>query len=217
MKNLFHIILFFLFPLTLFPSISKESLIKNFDKKEKVFESTVKYLKIETFTKFDYGEILFYESLIENFIDSIKINSIVYDSSFKDTSSFSYKIKKNSPIVSQIFPEEKNLIIYPENIFKGTNLKYLLPDSFKVEDDGKTITLINIKRNEPLIYVKFDKRELSLKELSLKNIYDQIIFRVVTKRYLKNGIILPDSYEMIGVNTKTLSYSKIKNLTVQYR
>ncbi|MEO0233987.1 MAG: hypothetical protein ABIN39_04575 [candidate division WOR-3 bacterium] len=215
MKKLFYIIL--ILPLIIFPSIKKETLIKNFDQKEKIYESTIKYLKIETFTKFDYGEILYYNSYIEDFIDSLKIKSFLYDTTFKDTVSYLYKIKKNSPVVTKFLPEEKNLILYPENIFKGMNLKYLLPDSFTIEDDGKNLILKNVKRNEPLVYIVFDKKDLSLKELSLKNIYDQIIFKVIKNRYLKNGIVLPDSYEITGVNNKTVSYTKIKNLTVQYR
>ncbi|MEO0237154.1 MAG: hypothetical protein ABIN35_02835 [candidate division WOR-3 bacterium] len=215
MKKLFYIIL--ILPLIIFPSIKKETLIKNFDQKEKIYESTIKYLKIETFTKFDYGEILYYNSYIEDFIDSLKIKSFLYDTTFKDTVSYLYKIKKNSPVITKFLPEEKNLILYPENIFKGMNLKHLLPDSFTIEDDGKNLILKNVKRNEPLVYIVFDKKDLSLKELSLKNIYDQIIFKVIKNRYLKNGIILPDSYEITGVNNKTVSYTKIKNLTVQYR
>ncbi|MEO0281815.1 MAG: hypothetical protein ABIN05_05650 [candidate division WOR-3 bacterium] len=215
MKKLFYIIL--ILPLIIFPSIKKETLIKNFDQKEKIYESTIKYLKIETFTKFDYGEILYYNSYIEDFIDSLKIKSFLYDTTFKDTVSYLYKIKKNSPVVTKFLPEEKNLILYPENIFKGMNLKYLLPDSFTIEDDGKNLILKNVKRNEPLVYIVFDKKDLSLKELSLKNIYDQIIFKVIKNRYLKNGIVLPDSYEITGVNKKTVSYTKIKSLTVQYR
>ncbi|MEO0289045.1 MAG: hypothetical protein ABIN00_05370 [candidate division WOR-3 bacterium] len=215
MKKFFYIIL--ILPLTIFPAITKETLIKNFDQKEKIFESTVKYLRIETFTKFDYGDILYYNSFIEDFIDSLKIKSFLYDTTLKDTISYLYKINRNSPIVKKFLPEEKNLILYPENIFKGTNLKYLLPDSFMIEDDGKNLILKNAKRNEPLVYMVLDKKDLSLKELSLKNIYDQIIFKVIKNRYLKNGIVLPDSYEITGVNTKTVSYSKIKNLTVQYR
>lgn len=216
MKKFFYII-FLIFPSIIFSSITKEELIKSFDQKEKIFDSTIKYLKIETFTKFDYGEILYYDSYIENFIDSIKISSFLYDKTLKDTIPYFYIIKKNSPVVTKFLPEEKNLILYPENIFKGMNLRYLLPDSFTIEDGGKILILKNVKKNEPLIYIIFDKKDLSLKELSLKNIYDQIIFKVITKRYLKNGIILPDSYEIVGVNTKTVSYSKIKNLTVQYR
>ncbi|MEJ5307458.1 MAG: hypothetical protein WHT27_04095 [candidate division WOR-3 bacterium] len=215
MKNFFYI--FCILPSIIFPSITKETLIKNFDQKEKIFESTIKYLKIETFTKFDYGEILYYNSYIEDFIDSLKIRSFLYDTTFKDTISYLYRIKKNSPVVTKLLPEEKNLILYPENIFKGTNLKYLLPDSFIIEDDGKNLILKNVKRNEPFVYIVLDKKDLSLKELSLKNIYDQIIFKVIKNRYLKNGIVLPDSYEITGVNTKTVSFSKIKNLTVEYR
>lgn len=215
MKKFFYI--FCILPAIIFPSITKETLVKNFDEKEKIFESTIRYLKIETFTKFDYGEILYYNSYIEDFIDSLKIKSFLYDTTFKDTVSYLYRIKKNSPVVTKLLPEEKNLILYPENIFKGMNLKYLLPDSFTVDDDGKNLILKNVKRNDPLVYIILDKKDLSLKELSLKNIYDQIIFKIITKRYLKNGIVLPDSYEIVSLNTKTVSYSKIKNLTVQYR
>jgi len=213
----FYYIFFLLLPSFLFSKVTKETLINNFDQKEKIFNSTVKYLKIETFTKFDYGEVLYYNSTVENFIDSLKILSLLYDTSFKDTIKYFYTMKKNSPLIKELLPEENNLIIYPENIFKGFNLKYLLPDTFTIEDDGKNLILKNVKKNEILIYIKLDRNNLSLKELSLKNIYDQVVFKVITNRYLKNGIILPDSYEIEAVNMKTKSYSKIKNLTVEYR
>uniref|UniRef100_A0A7C3J6D4 Uncharacterized protein n=1 Tax=candidate division WOR-3 bacterium TaxID=2052148 RepID=A0A7C3J6D4_UNCW3 len=213
----FYYIFFLLLPSFLFSKVTKETLINNFDQKEKIFNSTVKYLKIETFTKFDYGEVLYYNSTVENFIDSLKILSLLYDTSFKDTIKYFYTMKKNSPLIKELLPEENNLIINPENIFKGFNFKYLLPDTFTIEDDGKNLILKNVKKNEILIYIKLDRNNLSLKELSLKNIYDQVVFKVITNRYLKNGIILPDSYEIEAVNMKTKSYSKIKNLTVEYR
>ncbi len=213
----FYYIFFLLLPSFLFSKVTKETLINNFDQKEKIFNSTVKYLKIETFTKFDYGEVLYYNSTVENFIDSLKILSLLYDTSFKDTIKYFYTMKKNSPLIKELLPEENNLIIYPENIFKGFNLKYLLPDTFTIEDDGKNLILKNVKKYEILIYIKLDRNNLSLKELSLKNIYDQVVFKVITNRYLKNGIILPDSYEIEAVNMKRKSYSKIKNLTVEYR
>jgi len=77
-------------------------------------------------------------------------------------------MKKNSPLIKELLPEENNLIIYPENIFKGFNLKYLLPDTFTIEDDGKNLILKNVKKYEILIYIKLDRNNLSLKELSLK-------------------------------------------------
>lgn len=214
MKKYFLIFLFL--PSIIFCAISKKDLIKIYDEREKNFQSKIKYLKVEIFTCYKFDEILMFNTTIENFIDSFKINSIMFDSTFKDTLFYSYKFKKDSSTISKISPVREEVILFNENIYRGLNIKYLLPDSFIVKYDNDLITIKNKIKNEPLTYIKIDKN-YNLKELAIKTFYDVLSIKIVSYRKLKYNIFLPDSVEIQGLNMDALISTKIKKLDVIYR
>ncbi len=211
-----YLLIFLFLPYFIFCEISKKDLVKIYDQREKIFQSKIKYLKVENFTFYKFDEILMFNTTIENFIDSFKINSIMFDSTFKDTLFYSYKFNKDASTISKISPVKEEVVLFNENIYRGLNIKYLLPDSFTVKYDNGLITIKNEKKNEPLTYIKIDNN-YNLKELAIKTFYDLLLIKIVSYRKLKYNIYLPDSIEIKGLTIDALISSKIKKLDVIYR